>query len=283
MNSERLCGSGGEASIIERRITLVRENLIKTKINNGEPVLMAFLTTNDTATAEVLALSEIDVVVVDNEHMAFDNQQILNVARTITVYGKACLLRTAVKDLENLSRYMEFGISGFCATQCHGLEDAKKIIDAVKYPPVGKRGLGNDGRAVGYGFMNGMSNSEYMEFANKNTMIFVTLEDMNGINDAEEIAKLKEIDSVHIGPIDLSASMGFGGNSRHPAVIDVIKKTNEKILAAGNTIGQFAPTPDTVPGLVASGSKMLIIGTDIALLRGVYTSYSKALREAINK
>lgn len=260
---------------------MITENLTKKKIAEGKPILMAFLTTHDTATAEMMAMSNIDLIVVDNEHMPYDDQQIVNICRAVAMHGKACLIRTPIKDAESLSRFMEFGISGICATQCHGLEDAQMIINAVKYPPIGKRGLGNDGRACGYGFMGGMSNAEYMKFANDNTMIFVTLEDEEAIADAKSIASLKEIDSVHIGPIDLSSSMGFGGNPNNKEVVKVIHEANRAIIEAGNMIGQFAPTPESVPKLIEEGARCLIIPTDLALLRGVYTAYSHKIYEEL--
>ena len=262
---------------------MISENPVKSKIKNGEPVIMAFCTVTDSNVPELMAMCGIDIIVIDNEHMAFTDQQILSITRAVTAQNKACLLRTAVKDIEYINRFMEFGISGICATRCGSVDDANKIINAVKYPPIGNRGYHIDGRATGFGFMGGQSAEEYMRFANENTMIFITLEDMNGIRDAEAIAKLKEIDSVHIGPFDLSNSMGFGGNVQHPEVQKVLSETEAIIRAAGNLTGCFAVTPDKVPELIAQGEKCLIIYSEIAILRETYSEYSKAIQKAVGK
>jgi len=251
----------------------------KRKIKNGEPFLMAFLVTCDTATAEVMAMSGVDVIVVDNEHMAMTDRQLLELARAITMHGSAALLRTACKDTEQLMRWMEFGFSGLCCTQCHGLEDAKKAIEAVKYPPVGRRGLGTDGRAAGYGFLQGMSAADYMAHENENTLIFVTLEDMGGIRSALELAALDEIDEVHIGPMDLSASMGFGGDPRQPEVQKVIRETKAALAAAGNPREEFVDAPEHIPALIEAGARCLVIETDLSKLKKIYCAHTETLRQ----
>lgn len=252
----------------------------KRKILNKEPFLMAFLATTDTATAEMMAMSGIDVIVVDNEHMPMTDEQLLNIARAITMHGKAALLRTACKDTEKLMRWMEFGFSGLCCTQCHGVEDAVMAINAVKYPPIGRRGLGTDGRAAGYGALRGLTPSEYMKQENENTIIFLTLEDQRGINDAVLLAQMKEIDDVHIGPIDLSASMGYN-TPKDPEIKRIISEAKRIMEDCGNPREEFVSDPEQIPELVRSGAKCLVIETDLAKLRDIYTKHSSILKNCL--
>ena len=258
---------------------MIRKNFVKEKIKNGEPVLMGCVCINDSATAEIMALCGIDIIIIDNEHIAFDDNQIFNIARAVTSHGSACLLRTAIKDVEKLSRYMELGISGLCATQTHSIEEARNVIKAVKYPPIGNRGLCTYSSGFNYGFIDDMSIEDYMNFANDNTIIFITLEDTRGIDEVEKIAKLKEIDSIHIGPNDLSASMGFGGDTKRQEVIDVIMNAQNKIINVGNTTGKFVSSPEAIPEMIANGEKILMIGSDIAHLRNALMRYGKALKK----
>lgn len=262
---------------------MIKKNLAKEKIKNGEPILMGFTGINDSVSAEIMALSGVDIIIIDNEHMAFDDEHIFNIARAVQLHESTCLLRTAIKDIMELTRYMELGIDGICATQTKSLEDAKKIINAVKYPPIGKRGLCNYSRGFNFGFLDGMSVQEYMNFANENTLVFVTLESLDGIKDVEQIAKLEDIDSVHIGPNDLSASMGFGGNTKEQEVIEIVQKAQEKIIAAGNTTGKYATSLDEIPVLIERGEKILMLGSDVVHLRNALTIIGETFKNAMSK
>lgn len=259
----------------------MRENLAKRKLKAGNPILMLFFTSCDPALAEVVARSGIDLIVIDNEHSALDDRDIVNVARAVELHGATCLLRTPVKDFDTLARYMDFGLSGICATQCNSLSEARAVVDAVKYAPAGRRGIGQLSRACGQGFYDGRSLEEVMHFSNENTMIITTIESVDGIREADQIAALPEVDSVHLGPLDLSISMGIGGNPSHPDVVNAINSTNERILAAGNTIGDFVPSPERIPALIEAGFSVLLLGSECDLMKNVYSGYCASLRSVM--
>lgn len=257
---------------------MLHENIVKKKIRNREPILVGGLTVADSNIAELMALCGIDLVILDNEHMTFDDSLLLDCCRAVTMHGKSCVLRTAVKDLDINSRYMQYGFSGLCMTECHGLEDAKRAIEIVKYPPTGKKGLSNECRASEYGLRSGMNTEQYMKWSNDNTLIIVTLEDMDGIKDAEAICALPDIDMVHVGPVDLSASMGLGGNTRVPEIRTVLSETFHKLDDMGNYNAYFADSPSDIPRLVEKGALCIFVPTDIHILRDAFSEYGNAMK-----
>ena len=263
---------------------MIRENIVKKKLYAGEPLIMCFMCSNDPDVAEVMVMSGVDIVVIDNEHMLMDGQQITNIARAVTSLGAACMLRTTVGDKCQIGRFMDCGLSGIVATMTNSYEKAVEVRNGVKYPPLGGRGLSTDGRAAHYG-ASGMTPKEYMEFANENTMLFLTIEDMNGIAELDKIASLEGIDAIHIGPMDLASSMGFAGDSSAPEVQEVLKKANEKIAGYGdpngNTwLGAYAPSPEKVADVVASGVRVINIGSELTALRNMLLKYNDARNAA---
>lgn len=264
---------------------MIRENKVKKKLYAGERLLMCFMCGNDPNVAEVLVMNGADIVVIDNEHMLMDGQQITNIARAVTALDGCCMLRTTVKDSCQIGRFMDCGISGILATMTTGYESAKAVRDGVKYAPLGRRGLSTDGRAAHYGF-SGMTPAEYMEFANENTMLFLTLEDRDAIGELDKLAALEGIDAIHIGPMDLSNSMGFCGNSQAPEVQEVISEAHKKIAAFGdpngNTwLGSYASSPDKVKEVIAAGNQIINIGSELTILAKGLNLYRTARDEAI--
>lgn len=260
---------------------MFQENIVKKKMKNGEPILVAGLSIPDSGLAELMAMSGIDLILVDHEHMCYDDKALLEVCRAITSHGKAAVLRTSIKDEEIVMRYMQFGFSGVCATMCGGVEDAKKVLKAVKYPNMGERGLSNDCRATGFGTYGGMTIKEYMEWRNENTLFMVTLESKPAVDEAIAIAEIPGVDMVHIGPVDLAASMGYYGNPRNDEIRQLLSVTNGKLAEMGNYNSYFAEAPEDIPGLLARGAKCIFLPSDIHLMRNAFTAYGKSIQEAL--
>lgn len=259
---------------------MIRESKVKKKLAAGEPVLMCFLCSCDPNVAEVLVKSGVDIVVIDAEHMLTDGQQISNIARAVTALDGCCLLRTTVKDSCQIGRFMDCGLSGIVATMTTGYEAARAVRDGVKYAPIGRRGLSTDGRAAHFG-LSGMSPREYMAFANDNTLLFLTLEDQNAIHELDQIASLDGIDGIHIGPMDLSNSMGYYGDSQAPEVQALISAAHAKIASYGdpdgNTwLGAYAPSADKVQSVIAAGNQVINIGSELTILANGLMRYRDA-------
>lgn len=254
----------------------MENNRTKQKLIKGEPVLMAFLTINDISTAEVIALSGIDIIAIDNEHYGFDERDIINIAHAVKSRGGTCLLRTAQKDVKTLSHYMDLGIDGFLAMMTSTVEEAKAVVAATKYHPLGKRGISGMCKGFNYGFIGDMNVGEYMEYLNRNTIIIITLESEEGAENAGAIAKLDGIDCVSVGAGDLSLSMGYKADKNHPEVVKIVEKAEKEIAEAGMITTVAASTPDEVEEVIKKGGKLLMIGTDLAVIRNVFTNLGNA-------
>jgi 2-keto-3-deoxy-L-rhamnonate aldolase RhmA len=171
---------------------------------------------------------------------------------------------------------MDLGIDGFCATLTSTVEEAKAVVAATKYHPLGERGISGMCAGFNYGFTGDMNVAEYMEFLNENTIIIITLESEEGIKNAEAIAKLDGIDCVSVGAGDLSLSMGYKADKNHPEVVKLVKEAERKIIEAGNITTVGASTPDEVIKAVEKGEKLLMIGTDLAVIRNTFRNLVQA-------
>ena len=91
------------------------------------------------------------------------------------------------------------------------IEDVEKAYDSIKYPPIGKRGVGL-ARAQGYG----NNFKDYYNWQKKNIKLVVQIEDVKAVANLDDIFGSKKIDSFFIGPYDLSGSLGIPGNFESP-------------------------------------------------------------------
>jgi 2-keto-3-deoxy-L-rhamnonate aldolase RhmA len=119
---------------------------------------------------------------------------------------------------------LDRGVMGVQVPHVNIAQDARDVVAAVKYHPLGKL-------------------AEYVAVANETTLIAVQLEDREAMDNIDELLKVEDIDVFFIGPSDLSQSMGHPGNPKAPALAQAIDSSFRKVLAAGRTLRLHAPTP----------------------------------------
>ncbi len=250
---------------------------VKQKFRSGQPVTMAFLCSKDANLAELMALCGVDIVILDNEHFTFSEADISGILRALSPYETACMLRTTSTDAGFLSRLMELGINGIMAQQVKSAEHVRKIIDAVKYYPEGSRGFGMS-RALSFG-AEPLDPAAYMKAANDNFLLIPVVEDEEGASHAAEIAAIPGVDSVNVGAMDLSLSMGYG-SKRTPEVMAVVQATQKAIKEAGSICADFVTAPEQVPELIKNGSKLLLLGTEQSMIVNFLQPILRALKDA---
>ncbi len=150
-----------------------------------------------------------------------------------------CMLRPPTLEKTRLYRYLEDGATGLMIPHVSTAEKARMLVDAVKFPPIGDRGL--DGAGLDSDFILA-GGEDYIEAANRETLVCVQLEEEAAIHNAEEILAVDHVDVFFVGPADLSQSMGHPGNPGAPAVRDAIDSTFRKIVGAGKIAGTSANT-----------------------------------------
>jgi 4-hydroxy-2-oxoheptanedioate aldolase len=119
-------------------------------------------------------------------------------------------------------------------------DDARSVVQAVKYHPLGRRGLAAGTRSANYDADASdarFSMADYVRAANEATLIAAQIEDEAALANLDAILAVQGIDVFFIGPSDLSQSMGHPGNPRAAPVAAAIDAALQRIRAAGRTAG----------------------------------------------
>jgi 4-hydroxy-2-oxoheptanedioate aldolase len=220
----------------------IQENRAKRKLKAGQPVYGVLSTSADPQLAELFGLAGFDYYMLDAEHGLMDVSQVVDVIRACERLNVTPMVRIGSKDPKIVLQYLDAGMMGVMMPGLETAAEIKMLIDAVKYPPIGKRGMGIT-RASGY-IAVGPEAAEYIRFSNEQTMVIPQFEDPALLERFEEMISQPGVDAVIIGPRDLSLNMGFPDGPGHPEVQEMIdsvialcKKTG---IAAGITAGSRA-------------------------------------------
>ena len=232
-------------------------NPVKAKLLSGQPSYGAWLNLNSTLSAEVTAAAGFDWLTVDAEHSAWDMPLIADTFRAIEARGVVPFVRTWDHDPVTLNRLLDAGAMGIVIPHVCTPEQAQKLADAMRYPPVGKRSAGT-GRIAVHG-------SEYRNTINDQVLCIPQIEDTEGVENAEAIMAVEGVDVGFIGPGDLSLEMGVpAGSPKHEAAVHKILDACKK---AGKPAGYPARTPELAKQRRDEGFVMLDIASDLRLLQ----------------
>ncbi len=226
----------------------IQENHTKLKLKAGQPAYGVISTSDDPQLAELFGLAGFDFYMLDAEHGLLDSAQVVNVIRACERVNMTPLVRVGSKDPKLVLQYLDAGMMGVMMPGLETVEDIKMLVDAVKYPPLGKRGMGLT-RASGYVAV-GNEAVDYINFSNDQTMVIPQFEDAALLDHFEEMISQPGVDAVVVGPRDLSLNMGFPDGPNHPEVqemidkvVDICKRTG---VAAGITAGSRADSAKQV-------------------------------------
>ena len=234
----------------------IQENRTKRKLKAGEPAYGVLSTSDDPQLAELFGLAGFDFYMLDAEHGLMDAAQVVNAIRACERVNMTPMVRIGSKDPKIVLQYLDAGMMGVMMPGLETVEEIKMLVDAVRYPPVGKRGMGIT-RASHYVAV-GEEAVQYIQFSNEQIMVIPQFEDTALLDRFEEMISQPGVDAVVIGPRDLSLNMGFPDGPNHPEVQEMIDRVIAVCKRAGVAAGITAGSRADSAKQVARGARMIL-------------------------
>jgi 2-dehydro-3-deoxyglucarate aldolase/4-hydroxy-2-oxoheptanedioate aldolase len=230
--------------------------------NIREQMIGTIYSSGNSSIAEIISQAGFDWVMIDMEHSAISLNEVQN---SMPVFGNRMMkvVRVPGNDDIWIKRVLDTGCDGILVPMVNSREEAEKVVLSTKYPPSGRRSTGLS-RAHGYG----RTFDKYLKEANDNIHIMIQIEHVDGIRNIDSIVSVKGIDSVFIGPYDLSASMGLSGQVTHPEVLEAIDLIKNKCRDAGLPYGIYGGAPEVLMREMNDGCKFVLCGVDISIFSG---------------
>jgi len=122
-------------------------------------------------------------------------------------------------DVAWIKRVLDSGAEGIILPRAYSAKEVAAFVSACRYPPQGTRGFGPR-RPMQYGRL---PQQEYLAQANRDVFVTAQVETIELVAELDEVLKLPGLDSLVLGPQDLSGSMGRLGETTHPEVVKVMK------------------------------------------------------------
>ena len=248
-------------------------NLLKEKLQEKEYLLGAFVASCSPQNVEILAMNGLDFAILDMEHSPLGLETMVDMIRAAECYNMIAFPRVYTIETKLMRRVLDVGAHGIMLPMVNTPEEAKYIIDAVKFPPIGVRGM-NAGRGPRWG-----AYPDYIKEANDALFTIFQVETRQSVENLEKIAPMEGFDVLFIGTGDLSLDMGHPGDLKDPEVAGAIDKVLEMCRKYNKIPGIVTGSPEAAAERIRQGFKIVTIMNDLGIFRNMTLNQIRRTRE----
>ncbi|OBH34388.1 hypothetical protein A5692_13175 [Mycobacterium sp. E342] len=211
---------------------------------------------------EVLARGGFDFAVADMEHTPLEPAALYPMVLAAELYGMPLVVRIPLRNEMYFKKVLDLGVRYVQVPFVQTAADAEEAMRLSHFSPEGGRGLCRFVRAAGF---SDVPKDNYMRGANEDVRLVLQIEDHVGVDNIEAITSVPGIDTVFIGPWDLSASYGVPGDVWNPIVAEAMQKVATLVTGKGLRLGAFTDTAEGVRRLADLGATLIEYGSDLQL------------------
>jgi len=273
----RHSGYGGTG--LSAELGQLLRNSVKEKLARGEVV--ASMTVRLVRGVEIVLLARtagFDTLYVDLEHSSFSREMTSQICIAALAAGIAPFVRVPSLEPEHIAGALDGGALGVIAPHIRSAQEARQVVAAAKFPPLGNRSAAG---ALPHLHYRSLPVAEADRLLDDATMVVVQLETADAIERSEEIVSVDGVDMVLVGTNDLLADWGIPGQYDDERV----RAAYQRVIAACRKLGKhvgvggLSTRPRLVAELVAMGARYVSTGNDLAFLLGAATEKAKQVRE----
>lgn len=225
-------------------------NALKEKVLAGKPAIGVSVMFPSPQIVEMVGQLGFDWVLIDCEHGAISPDQVETLAMAAAAAGIVPIARPPTSSPAAITQILDRGVAGVQVPHVGSAAEARRVVEAAKYAPLGSRGLAVGTRAARYGLRGSLA--RHVAEANRDTLVCVQLEDTDALRDVDTVAAVEGVDVVFVGPSDVSQSLGYPGDVTNPVVQEAMRTAFARITAAGKIAGT-AGTADMLRTAIGAG------------------------------
>ncbi|HEX4426480.1 MAG TPA: aldolase/citrate lyase family protein [Terriglobales bacterium] len=250
---------------------------IRERLRKNETLIGCFLNLGSSLTAEIVGRAGFDWALIDLEHGAGFESEVLHQLQALEATPAAAVIRVEGSERQRFHRVLDLGAHGIMVPRVDTADDAKRAVAAMRYQPEGVRGVAQMNRAAVFG----SEFARYFASANSSLLTVLQVETKESLANLDAIAAIDGCDVLFVGPADLSQSLGILGQVDHPVFLEAVKATANAARKHQKTAGILAKGPEDCRRYWDMGYRFIACNSDGGLLnlgaRGLSSSLKAAL------
>jgi 2-keto-3-deoxy-L-rhamnonate aldolase RhmA len=228
----------------------------------GETLYGAFAGLASPVAVEIMARSGFDWLLLDLEHGAGTESELLGSLHAMGGTPAAALVRPQSGERLRIGRALDLGAHGIMVPRVDLPEQAREAISFMRYPPDGARGLALSTRGAGLGEVG----HSQIQAINRRILGIIQIESRSAVEHSAEIAAIDGVDVLFVGPTDLSHSLGVPGGFDAPGYLDAIRHVAATAESAGKVAGILLRDASSLGRHRDLGFRFIGLGSDGAFI-----------------
>lgn len=233
---------------------------LKSHFADGGTAVNGWCAMPSPVTAEIVGRAGFDMVTVDLQHGLIDYQMALTMLQVLQGLPAPVMARVPWNEPGIIMKCLDAGFSGLICPMINTAADARRLVEAARYAPLG-------GRSFGPTRANLVHGQTYARSANSRILLLAMIETREALSNLDDILAVEGIDGVYVGPSDLGLSLGFEPTLEPTAqtVLDAISEILSRTRAKGHIAGVHTGSPTMVRAMIGRGFQFASLLTDVRL------------------
>tara|TARA_A100001037_G_scaffold6171_1_gene6218 strand:+ start:24679 stop:25425 length:747 start_codon:yes stop_codon:yes gene_type:complete len=204
-----------------------------------------------------LAGTGFDFLVFDTQHATMEIKQLAPPIASMRGTQAVPIIRVGANSAEQICYALDQGAKGVIAPMIESREQAQYMASACRYPPEGIRS--NAGQRGEWGSFEAYS--DYMQAVNENVLVIPMVETVEGLENLEAIVTTPGVNTLLIGPSDLSITLGMPLEYTNPKYLDVLDRIGSTCREHDVAPGMyFLPPGIEAQALISMGFQFFTVG-----------------------
>lgn len=248
--------------------------MLKARFAAGEKAINGWCAIPSPVVAEMMGRAGFDMVTVDLQHGLIDYPMALTMVQVLQGLPAPVLARVPWNEPGIIAKVLDAGFAGVICPMVNTEADARALVQATRYAPLG-------GRSFGPTRANMVHGAGYVKTANDTVLVLAMIETRQALDNLDAILDVQGIDGVYVGPSDLGLSLGYEPtlDPTAPEVLEAIAAIGTRAKAAGKVAGCHCGSVEMVRRVQAQGFDFGSLLTDVRIFANALSVQVSAYRQ----
>lgn len=234
--------------------------------------LGTWMSIGDPIITELASEFKFDWLLFDLEHGCLQESSLISNFQAVRRKDIHLIVRVGSLNPALIARVLDWGATGIMLPHVSSPDQARACVNAMRYPPIGKRGYSGSARSYKYGINKP---DDIKKIADP--ILIVQIENLEGVKNSEAIAAVEGVDILFIGPSDLKHELSIHSGKNAIAFEDAKEIVCKAARIHSKQAGILIPDTTNLKGLIQKGFSCFAISSDIKILsQGYHSIISKS-------
>jgi 2-keto-3-deoxy-L-rhamnonate aldolase RhmA len=230
------------------------------------PFIGTWLSIGSPIIAELAAAAGFDWLLFDLEHGAHSDAVLMGNLQAIKGTPAMAVVRVGAPHPDLILRALDWGSAAIMVPHVETAAEAVDCLQAMHYPPRGRRGISRSARVYEYGLRPMPAPQDLPP-----PVLFAQIETLQGVKHVDEIAAVAGVDVLFVGPADLSFDISVRSSGDTPGYEECLAQVASAARAHGKQAGILVRAMNDIPTLLAQGYTHFAVESDLGIIRNRYT------------